>query len=484
MQRVGGFRSVQEFRDYVASLGESLPCDDLPLAAAEASPLAEALDVNGFRVGNRWCVHPMEGWDGTPEGKPSEHTLRRWENFGKSGCKLIWGGEAVAVRHSGRANPLQLTHSPANAEEFFRLRERLISTHRAAFGPQAETDLMIGLQLTHSGRYCKPTRNDRFEPRMAYHHPVLDRRCGVQPDDDAAVLSDAELPGLIEDYVAAARTAHRAGYQFVDVKACHGYLLHEFLSARTRPGRYGGDLRGRSRLLREIIQAIRAECPGLQIGVRLSLFDFCPFRPDPDRTSGRKLGPGIPDPAIELRPFGAAADDPTRYDLSEPLELLQLLSTECGVHLFNLSAGSPYYNPHIQRPAFYPPSDGYQPPEDPLLGCIRQIQAVREIKRQLPQLILVGTAYTYLQEYLPHVAQAVVREGWTDFVGIGRLILSDWELPAKVLRGEDYRQAKKLCRTFSDCTTAPRNGIISGCYPLDPYYKDRPEHAQLKAVKR
>lgn len=151
--------------------------------------------------------------------------------------------------------------------------------------------------------------------------------------------------------------------------------------------------------------------------------------------------------------------------------------------MFNLSAGSPYYNPHMQRPAFYPPSDGYQPPEDPLVGCVRQIQAVREVKSSLPDVPLVGTAYSYFQEYLPHVAQAVVRDGWVDFVGIGRLVLSDWELPAKVLAGEDYRAAKKICRTFSDCTTAPRNGLISGCYPLDDHYRGLPEAGMLKRVK-
>ncbi|MCA9079996.1 MAG: NADH:flavin oxidoreductase, partial [Planctomycetaceae bacterium] len=137
-----------------------------------------------------------------------------------------------------------------------------------------------------------------------------------------------------------------------------------------------------------------------------------------------------------------------------------------------------------QRPAFYPPSDGYQPPEDPVVGCVRQIEAVRDIKQALPDLVVVGTAYSYFQEFIPHVAQAVVRDGWTDFVGLGRLILSDWELPAKVLRGDDYRADKKICRTFSDCTTAPRNGIISGCYPLDPYYKALPEFEQLKQAKR
>jgi hypothetical protein len=181
--------------------------------------------------------------------------------------------------------------------------------------------------------------------------------------------------------------------------------------------------------------------------------------------------------------FGCNRDNPLEIDLTEPIRLIECLYRDYGVALFNLSAGSPYYNPHMQRPAFYPPSDGYQPPEDPLVGCVRQVQAVRQIKQQLPQVPVVGTAYTYFQEYLPHVAQAVVRAGWVDSVGIGRLVLSDWELPANVLAGKDYRAAKKLCRTFSDCTTAPRNGLISGCYPLDEHYKELPEAERLKEVK-
>jgi hypothetical protein len=149
--------------------------------------------------------------------------------------------------------------------------------------------------------------------------------------------------------------------------------------------------------------------------------------------------------------------------------------------MFNLSCGSPYYNPHIQRPAIFPPSDGYQPPEDPLVGVWRQIDAVRRVKHSLPNLVLVGTGYTYLQDYLPHVAQAVVREGWVDSVGLGRMVLSYPELPADVLAGKWER--KKVCRTFSDCTTAPRHGLVSGCYPLDDYYKELPERAELVAVK-
>ena len=182
--------------------------------------------------------------------------------------------------------------------------------------------------------------------------------------------------------------------------------------------------------------------------------------------------------------FGVDQSNPLEMDLREPIEFIRMLRA-LDVRLINVSCCSPYYNPHFQRPAIFPPSDGYQPPADPLIAVARQMNAVREIKSKSPSdSVFVGSGYTYLQEYLPHVAQAAVREGWVDFVGLGRLVLSYWDLPADVTRdGDRSLQTKRICRTFSDCTTAPRNGIISGCFPLDPYYKDRPEAIELKTKK-
>jgi 2,4-dienoyl-CoA reductase-like NADH-dependent reductase (Old Yellow Enzyme family) len=320
---------------------------------------------------------------------------------------------------------------------------------------------------------------------IAYHHPILDRKFGIAPDDDSVVITDDYLERLIANYVRAAKLAQKVGFKFVDVKHCHGYLGHELLSGFTRKGKYGGSFENRTRFAREIIEGIRAECPGLMIGVRLSAFDHPPFRPDPARGGGGKLGPGIPEEFRQFLPyvygFGCNPNNPLEMDLTEPIAFIHMLG-QLGVRLVNISCCSPYYNPHFQRPAVFPPSDGYQPPEDPLVGVARQIQAVRQIKAACPESMLVGSGYTYLQEYLPHVAQAVVRNGWVDSVGVGRLVLSYWEMPADTLGGRDV-QGKRICRTFSDCTTAPRNGIISGCFPLDPYYKDAPEHADLKKKK-
>jgi 2,4-dienoyl-CoA reductase-like NADH-dependent reductase (Old Yellow Enzyme family) len=194
-------------------------------------------------------------------------------------------------------------------------------------------------------------------------------------------------------------------------------------------------------------------------------------------------GRGVPETAPEAGTpgFGLLRDDDLDTALGDARELLRLLRS-LDVRWVCLTAGSPYYNPHVQRPALFPPIDGYLPPEDPLAGVARQIRATARLKADFPDLVLVGSAYSYLQEWVPHVAQRVVREGGADFVGLGRMVLAYPELPADVLAGRPLDR-RRLCRTFSDCTTAPRKGLVSGCYPLDRFYAARPEAERLKAVK-
>lgn len=477
---IGGIRNVAAFKAHIAGLGLAIPCDD-GLETGAAAPLAQALVFNGKEIGNRFCIHPMEGWDATADGRPSPCTFRRWQNFGLSGAKLIWGGEAVAVRHEGRANPNQLLINEDTKAEIGRLRETLVAAHKEACG--VTDDLLIGLQLTHSGRYSCPNVKMRSEPRILYHHPFLDAR--VKVHDDSPILSDGEIRQIIEDFHRAARTAWDLGFEFVDVKHCHGYLGHEFLSAHTRGGDYGGSFANRTRFLREVVEGIRSDAPGLQIGVRLSAFDTVPFCPDPSPAADGKIGIGIPERYADRLPyvwgFGVNSDHPEQLDLTEGRQFLALLQ-DLDIRLVNISAGSPYYNPHLQRPALYPPSDGYQPPEDPLFGVARQMEATRALKESFPDLLFVGSGYTYLQEFLPFVAQAAVRAGWVDSVGLGRMVLSYPELPLDVISGAGM-QRKRICRTFSDCTTAPRNGLPSGCYPLDEHYKQAPAASELKEIK-
>lgn len=470
--RIAALKSADDFARHLAQAGIELSFDRALHSGADA-PLAAAFQLDDFTIGNRFCILPMEGWDGTEDGKPTELTARRWRNFGASGAKLIWGGEAVAVRHDGRANPNQLLLNDDTLGSIAELRDALLEAHREKCG--ATDDLLIGLQLTHSGRFARPADKRRLEPKILYHHPLLDRKFGIRADDP--LLTDAEIDLLIGDFVSAARRAQAAGFAFVDIKHCHGYLGHEFLSATTRAGRYGGSFENRTRFLREIVAGIRRDAPGLLIGVRVSAFDLLPFKMGSDRR-------GVPE-SFEGRyefAFGCDADDPLQINLTETFQFLDLLD-ELQIRLVCVTAGSPYYNPHIQRPALFPPSDGYEPPEDPLAGVARQISVTSQLKARYPQLAIVGSGYTYLQDWLPHVAQHYVRTGQVDFVGLGRMVLAYPELPYDVLHGANL-QTKRLCRTFSDCTTGPRNGLVSGCYPLDPFYKKHPQAELLKEAKQ
>ena len=468
--RIASLKTHQDLLARFEELGIDLPCDEQSLESSQ-SPLAEKFEVEGRQIGNRFCILPMEGWDGTADGRPSDLTIQRWRNFGLSGAKLIWGGEAVAVRHDGRANPNQLIINDQNLQEIESLRTELISTHHERFG--ALDDLLVGLQLTHSGRFARPNDRALAEPLTVQRNPCLDARLSIV--DDSTILSDDELHRLIDQFIAAAGLAAKAGFHFVDIKHCHGYLGHELLSGYDRPGQFGGSFENRTRFLREIVSGIRAQSPSLMIGVRLSVFDFIPFRAGPDQI-------GVPELSADARlAFGG---DPSGQDLDlrEPAQFIALLQ-ELGIRLICTTAGSPYYNPHIQRPAYFPPCDGYQPPEDPLVGVARQIHATATLKQQYPEQRFVGSGYSYLQDWLPHVGQAVVRAGMADSVGLGRMVLSYPDLPADVLEGK-LMTRKKICRTFSDCTTAPRNGLVSGCYPLDPFYKRRPERDVLKRLKQ
>ncbi|MGD0006418.1 MAG: NADH:flavin oxidoreductase, partial [Anaerolineaceae bacterium] len=226
-----------------------------------------------------------------------------------------------------------------------------------------------------------------------------------------------------------------------------------------------------------VVNGIQTHLPGMGIGVRLSAFDFIPFRKGPD---------GIGEPEFNYEsegyPYAFGGDGSgLGIDLYEPIALVDML-TRLGVKLVCITAGSPYYNPHIQRPAYFPSSDGYMPPEDPLSGVARLIDTAMQIKARCPQAVVVGSAYSCLQEWLPNVAQAVVRRGAADFAGLGRIMLSYPQMPAHILGGMPL-QRRLICRTFSNCTSAPRKGLVSGCFPLDSFYKNRPEACQLQVPR-
>ncbi len=457
--KMNRIKSSAELTDRFQALGYDIPVED------DLSSLFEPVETGPFKLANRFTVLPMEGWDAEIDGKPSPLVERRWMNFAGGGAALLWGCEAAAILPEARANPHQLVLNEETAPTIAALRSSMHKHHAELF----DRKLISGLQLTHSGRWSRPTGG--FEPSTLYQHDVLDLRVAATRQ---SCLDDSAIEALANCFIQRAILVEQCGFEFVDFKHCHGYLTHEMLSAVNRQGAFGGCFENRTRFTRLVLDGIRHACPDLTIGVRLSAYDFLPFE-----AAGN--GTGRPADTRHHFRFGAT-EDGLDVDLNETFEFLDMLAA-AGVQLLCITAGSPYYNPHIQRPALYPPSDGYQPPEDPLAGVARMLWVTGEIKQRYPAMTIVGTGYSYLQDWLPQVAAGIVKAGLADSIGLGRIALSYPEMPLDLMQGKRLAR-KKICRTFSDCTTAPRNGLISGCYPLDPFYKKRSEAKQLKLIKR
>ncbi len=458
MARYFKFHSLADLAAESRRLGLDLHFSD------DFSPLFRPLSVGPLRAGNALCIQPMEGCDGSADGRPGELTYRRYRRFGAGGAKLIWG-EATAVVPEGRANPRQLLLTEQAAPDFERLLRQCRQAHREACG--SDDDLVVGLQLTHSGRYSSP------RPLLAFHDPLLDprtvvdRASGRTADADYPLLNDDSLRRLVDRYVAAARLAWRCGFQFVDVKQCHRYLLNELLAARTRPGPYGGSFENRTRLARDIFTAIRAEVPGLVLATRLNVYDGIPYTRDPGGTEGKPC----PWQASVHSAWGTSQGDPLQPDLAEPLRWVREMAG-LGVALVNVTMGNPYANMHIIRPFEYPPPDAYETPEHPLAGVDRHFRLAGAIQQAFPDLPVVGSGYSYLQEYLFHAGAANVRDRRITFVGVGRASLPYPDF-ARQLRDHGRLDRKRVCRTFSYCTALMRakhneqGQFPTGCPPFD-----------------
>lgn len=458
MARFFKYKSCAEIAAENHRLGIDLRFSD------DLTSLFQPITVGGRVVGNRWCIQPMEGCDGELDGRPGELTFRRYRRFGAGGAKLIWG-EACAVTDDGRANPRQLLLNDQTKADFAQLVAECRQAHRAANG--TDTDLMFGLQLTHSGRYSYR------RPMIATYDPLLVGR--YQVTHDTPLISDDELKQLVDAYVTTAKLAAEVGFDFVDIKQCHRYLLNELLGARNRPGPFGGCFENRTRLARTIIEAIRATVPNLLIATRLNVYDGIPFHipsankgcQSPESAIGVPVDYTLP----LLNGWGLSESDPLTVDLTEPLRWIDQMRS-LGVALVNVTMGNPYAQPHVGRPFETPPPDGYQSPEHPLIGVDRHFKATDAVQRAFPELSVVGTGYSYLQEFLPQAAAANVRDNRVSLVGVGRASLAqpDW---VRQLLDHGKLDRKRLCRTFSYCTALmraknhPLGQFPTGCPPFD-----------------
>jgi 2,4-dienoyl-CoA reductase-like NADH-dependent reductase (Old Yellow Enzyme family) len=456
------YRSLDDLRADIDARGQDVRLE------TNVRALLEPIAIGPLTAGNRLAVHPMEGCDGALDGRPGELTFRRWERFGAGGAKLIWG-EATAVVPEGRANPRQLLLTSQTAPHFARLLERTRAAHRGRFG--RDDDLVAGLQLTHSGRWSDGPASGGL---LARHSAVLDPIKGLGPG--SPLLDDGYLERLEDRYAEAAALARGAGFDFVDVKQCHTYLLNELLAARTRPGKYGGSFEDRTRFVRNVLAKIRRRAgPGLLLASRLNVYDG-------PRFTGAPGTPGEAQPEPGNAGFGVDQAAGLEPDLGEPLRLAGLLR-EWGVQLLNVTMGSPYFNPHIGRPFERAPVDGYEPPEHPLAGVARHFRLTAEVQRAFPDLPVAGAGYSWLRHYAAFAGEANVREGRVSIMGLGRGALAYPDFAADLAeRGEMID--RKSCIGVSYCTALMRaksnelGQFPAGCVPRDPFYAGQFKQAQ------
>ncbi|MEX2191177.1 MAG: NADH:flavin oxidoreductase [Bacteroidota bacterium] len=462
IEKFFAYKTLADLRKDVDSMGLDISLEEKPEA------VFRKVKVGGRVLGNSLGIHPMEGCDGTLDGKPGELTFRRWERFGDGGAKLIWG-EATAVVPEGLANPRQLLINEINLPVFEELLKRTRRAHRGAYG--SDEDLLVGLQLTHSGRYSYQ------KPLIAYHHPqadeltYLDKAKGIKIPKDYPVLKDSDLEGIEDAYAEAAKRAFKVGFDFVDIKQCHTYLLNELLGARTRPGKYGGDFMGRTRMVRNIFGKIRNEVGSEPLlASRMNAYDGVPFTKDPITGVGRVIPFAIP---YEYS-FGINKNNPMEEDLTEPIALIRLLR-EFGVGLVNVSLGSPYYNMHYGRPFERTPEDGYYAPEHPLIGVARHFRITGAIQAAFPDLPVVGTGYSWLRQFLLAAAEANIRNKMVTIVATGRGAIAYPEFARDAMKDGALKQSR-VCLAISYCTNLMRakNNELgqyeAGCVPRDDVY--------------
>lgn len=426
-------------------LGEEL---NAPVDAIEdVSILAEPVRVGDLTLPNALAVHPMEGCDGDSQGRPEALTFRRYQRFAAGGAGLIWA-EAIAVAPEGRANPRQLWLNADSKERFAALLKR---AREAAQRNGRDHNPVIVAQLTHSGRYSKPRgpAHPLIGQRDPYRDPLKPR---VRPDKnvvsalpaDWPLVTDAYLDELQQAYVMAARMAFDVGFDAVDVKSCHGYLINELLACRQREGRYGGSFENRTRFLLNVVDRIHNELGADKpVFVRLGIYDAIPF------------------------PYGWGVDakDYATPDLTEPKMLIDLLRRR-GVKMINVTIANPYYNPHFGRPFNEPVTGGYASPEHPLVGVSRLIRLTGEIQRTFDDVAVVGTGYSWLRTLMPHVAAATKAAGKVTVIGAGRLAFAYPDFARDIVRKAKL-SPEKVCVACSACTQIMRDGGKTGCVVRD-----------------
>ncbi|HPQ45743.1 MAG TPA: FAD-dependent oxidoreductase [Clostridia bacterium] len=438
-------RNTDEFRKAMEKEGVSIPFNE----EIDVENFRKPLEINGRVIPNRFCIQPMEGCDCDNQGNPSELTYRKYKRFAAGGAGIIWL-EATAVVPEGRANPGQLWIHRGNIDKFKKFVKDIRDNSFNEKGEKQNPFLV--LQLTHSGRESKPT--GKAEPMIAHHSKVLAYKHKLT--DDYPLVSDEYLDGLQDKYVEAAKLAKECGFDAVDVKACHGYLLHEILSGFTRENsRYGGNYENRTRFLKTTIGRIMKEVPGITVTSRLSVAD------------------GYQYPYA----WGMSTDGSLTPDLTEPRRLIGELR-DMGVRLLNIAIGNPYYNPNYERPYDFPIQGFDLPEEHPLKTLERNISLTSEIAESFPDMTFVTSGTSWLRQVTMNLGDYVLSNGKGSIIGLGRMGLAYPDFPNDFFTNGRLT-AGKVCITCSSCTQMMRDGVVSGCVIRDSdtyagiYYQGR-----------
>jgi len=435
------FTTINDLHSAIVELGLDIQLQE------NISCLSNPVRIAEHIVPNSIAVQPMEGCDATSDGSPSELTVRRYRRFAAGGAGLIWA-EATAIVEEGRANPRQLWMHRFTRDAFARMLDEAKMAAAESMG-RAHRPLFV-CQLTHSGRYSRPGREPA--PLIAFHDPYLDPTRGISPSDP--VITDDYLKSLEDRFAEAARLAFEAGFDAVDIKACHRYLMNELLAAHNRDGDYGGSYENRTRFLKNVIARVFDEVGHDKvITCRLNVFDAHPY------------------------PFGWGMDkeDPVQPNLEEPRRLIHELH-DMGVTLINVTMGNPYYNPHINRPYDRPIEGMRVPDENPLVGVERLLKLTRQVREGLADLAVVGSGYSWLRHLWPYVAASEIERGHIQLVGVGRQALAYPDFAKEIMR-TGRLDRRHTCISCSSCTQIMRDGGTAGCVPFDselygPIYRE------------
>lgn len=430
------YKTLEEVKERAEELKVYLPF------SSSTDILKTPLKVGNVTFHNRMGIAPMEGADSLEDGSPSDYTIRRYVNEAIGGSALIWF-EAISIVPEGRSSKTQLLLTEENVESYKRMNEKIKEAGRKANGFEP----YLIMQANHSGRYSNP--DNRPAPMIAYRHPQLEQ---YRAADDSCIVTDDYLKSLEESFGKAALLAKKAGFDAVDIKSCHGYLLAELLSAHDRPGQYGGNYENRTRLLKNGIKAAKVwEDENFQVTCRLGIYD------------GYEYPWG----------FGVSEGSGLKPDLKEPIRLVKELYGNCGIQMMNLTMGNPYATTHVTRPF---DMGKYEPEEHPFTGIGRMIAGIGEVKKAVPEMVIFGSAPTYLRQFADLYTAGAVEEGFCDGMLFGRMAFADPDYANEIIKNGRI-DPKRVCMTCGKCGDLIRAHKPTGCVIRDPktfmpFYKE------------